>query len=248
MNPIFYLYNEFLFRPLFNGLIFFYTALPIHDIGLAIILLTIAIRLLVSPLFWKARVSQQKLALLQPEIKKIQERFKKDKEGQGRAMMELYRERGASPFSGCFIMLVQFPILIALFQVFYHGFDPERLSLLYTFIQSPGTINPISFGLLDLSKGNIFLGVVAALAQFFQTKFSMGQDSQAGQNEFGRMMNWQMLYIFPIFILIWSYTFPSALVLYWTVLSILGILQEIIMKRTMYDRSRNDKNRNQNPA
>lgn len=231
MNPIFYLYNEFLFRPLFNGLIFFYTALPIQDLGLAIILLTIAIRLLVAPLFWKARVAQQKLALLQPEIKKIQERFKKDKEGQGRAMMELYREHKASPFSGCFIMLVQFPILIALFQVFYRGFDPAGLSLLYTFIQNPGIINPISFGFFDLSKGNIFLGAVAALAQFYQTKLSMDSAPQTGQNEFGRMMNWQMLYIFPLFILIWSYTFPSALVLYWTVLSILGILQEVIMKR-----------------
>lgn len=231
MNPIIFLYNEILYRPIFNALVWIYTTLPLQDLGVAIILLTIIIRAALTPFFWKARKSQADLAALQPEIKKLQERFKNNKEAQGRAMMELYKEKRVNPFSGCLILLVQFPLLIALFQVFQRGLDPSQLSFLYSGIPNPGHLDVISFGLLDLSKGNVFLGVFAALAQFLQTKLSVDKKSMASSGEFSRMMSWQMLYLFPAFILVWSYTLPAALTLYWTVLSVLGIVQEIIMHR-----------------
>ena len=231
MSSILFLYNEILYRPIFNALVFIYTTLPLQDLGVAIILLTIVTRVVLTPFFWKARKSQQELAILQPEIKKVQERFKNDKEAQGKAMMELYKEKKVNPFSGCLILLIQFPLLIALFQVFQGGLDPAQLSLLYSFASNPGTLNPLSFGLLDLGKGNLYLGVLAALAQYGQTKMSIDKKSMVSSGEFSRMMSWQMLYLFPAFILIWSYKLPAALTLYWTVLSVLGIVQEIIMKK-----------------
>ena len=231
MNPIFSLYNEILYRPLFNALVWIYAVLPLQDIGVAIIVLTIVIRALLTPFFWKARKSQQELSALQPEIKRLQERYKNDREAQGKALMELYKTKKVNPFSGCLILLLQLPLLIALFQVFRLGLDPAQLSLLYSFVPNTGPIDPISFGILDLSKGNIFLGAAAALATFWQTKMSMDKKTMATSGEFSRMMSWQMLYLFPGFILIWSYTLPSALTLYWTVLSVLGIVQEIVMKK-----------------
>lgn len=231
MNILTFFYNEFLWRPLFNGLVWFYSLVPFHDLGIAIILLTIAIRLVLTPLFWKAQKTQKNLATLQPEIKRIQEELKQNREAQGKALMGLYAKHNVNPFSGCLVLLIQLPILIALFNVFRSGLDPTLLSYLYPFVQNPGSLNHVAFGILDLSMGSIYLGVIAALSQFFQTKMMMVGQPQSAQNDFARMMQWQTLYIFPAIILVWSYTLPSALTLYWTILNIFGIVQEVVMKK-----------------
>lgn len=233
MNPLISLYTEVLWRPLFNGLVWFYNVVPGQDLGFAIIALTIVIRIIMTPLHWKARTAQQDLARIQPEIKKIQEQFKNNKEGQGKALMELYSRHKVNPFSGCLVMLIQLPILIALFQVFRQGFDVEMLQYLYPFIQNPGALNPISFGILDLSQGNIYLGVAAAVSQYFQIKLSTPPQNAttSKKTDFSQIFQKQMLYVFPILLLVWSYTLPAALILYWTVLNILGIIQEFLMKK-----------------
>lgn len=235
MNPLTLLYTELLWRPLFNGLVLFYNVLPGQDLGLAIIALTAVIRLLLAPLLWKSQRAQRRLAELQPELKKVQERFKGDREKQGKALMELYATHKVNPFSGCVLLLIQLPILIALFQVFRQGFETSALTYLYTFIQNPGTLNPLSFGILDLAKGNIYLGVVAAATQFLQTKLAVppvppsGGGSSGG--DFAKALQWQTTYFFPLLILFWSYTLPSALTLYWTTLNFFGILQEVVIRK-----------------
>lgn len=225
------LYTELLWRPLFNGLVWFYTALPIHDLGLAIVALTILIRVLMTPLLLKAQRAQRNMAVLQPEIKKVQEQHKSDREAQGKALMELYAKHKVNPFSGCLIMLIQFPVLIALFQVFHSGFEPDGLKLVYSFISNPGTINPITFGGLNLAEGSMMLGVLAAVTQFLQTKLSAPSVPVTDSTGFAKAMQVQTLYIFPVLILIWSRTFPSALMLYWTVTNVFGILQELTGRR-----------------
>ncbi len=231
-----FLYNEFLWRPLFNGLIFFYTVFPVADLGVAIILLTIVIRTILAPVLWKAQKAQKELQLIQPEIKKLQEQFKNDKEGQGRALMELYSRHRVNPFSGCLLMLIQFPILIALLRVF-QSFDTSRLAYLYPFIYHPAMINTISFGFLDLAKGNIVLGVLAAVTQYFQTKMTMVKQPEGSDSAFMKSFQTQSLYIFPALILLWSFKFPSALTLYWTIMNVLGIVQEIVMRKVQSRKS-----------
>jgi len=232
MSFFYSLYNEALYRPLFNALVGIYQALPVQDLGLAIIILTVAIRLVLTPILWKGQKAQKTMALLQPEIKRIQEKFKSDREAQGKALMELYATNKINPLSGCLLALVQLPILIALFHVFQRGLDPAQLQFLYSFIPGPGVINPVSLGILDLSKGNIYLGVIAAVSQFLQMKLSLpsGVPKQGGK-DFASIMQKQSLYIFPVVILVWSYTLPSALTLYWTAINLFGIVQEIIVKK-----------------
>ncbi len=232
MNPISVIFNEILWRPLFNGLIFLYTKLPPYDMGVAIIALTLIIRLLLAPVLGKAKKSQQELASIQPEIKKIQEKYKNDKTEQSKALMELYQAHKVNPFSGCLMIIIQLPVLIALFSVFRTGFDAAQLHYLYSFIPHPQILNPISFGVLNLSKGNIYLGVIAAITQYFNTKL-MGVivDGGTSENEFTKAMRWQSLYVFPALIFVWSYTLPSALTLYWTILNIFGIIQELATQR-----------------
>lgn len=226
------LYNEFLFRPLFNGLVWFYTALPGQDLGLAIIVLTVLIRIVLTPLLWKGQGAQRKLGALQPEIRRIQEETKNNREAQGKALMELYARHKVNPFSGCLIMLVQLPILIALFHVFRRGLDPAELQLLYSFIPNPGSLNAVAFGLVDLSRGNIWLGAIAAVTQYFQIKLSTPkQAADSKKTDFASILQKQSLYIFPALILVWSYTLPSALTIYWTALNLFGIVQEIVVKK-----------------
>lgn len=235
MNPLVSLYTELLWRPLFNGLVWFYTIFPWQDLGLAIVALTISIRLLLTPLLLKGQKAQRELSSLQPEVKKIQEQFKNNREAQSRALMELYAKHKVNPFSGCLPALIQLPMLIALFQVFQKGVDPALFVYLYPFVSRPETISSVGFGLFDLAKGNVYLGAAAALTQYFQTTLTLPASSPGNSpagSEFSRALQWQMRYILPLFILFWSYKLPSALTLYWTVLNILGILQEILIKKS----------------
>lgn len=225
-----FLYNEFLWRPLFNTLIFFYTSLPIADLGLSIILLTLIIRAILAPVLWKAQKAQKDLQIIQPEIKKIQDQLKNNKEAQGKALMELYARHKVNPFSGCLLMLIQLPIMIALLRVF-QNFDPSQLVYLYPFITHPTSIHTVSLGIIDLAKGNIVLGVVAAVSQFFQTKMTMVKQAKTSENNFAHAFQTQTLYIFPALILVWSFKLPAALTLYWTIMNGFGIVQEIVMRK-----------------
>jgi YidC/Oxa1 family membrane protein insertase len=250
MNPFAFLYTEILWRPLFNGLVLFYNLPPGQDLGLAIIALTAVIRLLLAPILWKSQRAQRRLAELAPELKKIQDKFKGDRERQGKATMEFYATHRVNPFSGCILLLIQLPILIALFQVFRQGFEASALQYLYPFIQNPGAFNPVSFGILDLTKGNIYLCMVAAATQYLQTKLAAPPappppQSGGGAGDFAKALQWQTTYFFPLLILFWSYTLPSALTLYWTTLNFFGILQEITPKY-LYGRYGDDQKRNQN--
>lgn len=194
------------------------------------VILTVVIRLILSPLLWKGQNAQKKLASLQPEIKRIQEETKGNKEAQGKALMQLYANHNISPFSGCLVILIQLPILIALFRVFQKGLNAAELSNLYSFVPNPGSINSISFGVLNLALGNLYLGAVAAITQYFQIKLTMPA-APADKKDFAAVLQWQSLYIFPALILVWSYTLPSALTLYWTALNLFGIVQEIVTRR-----------------
>lgn len=236
------IYDEVLWRPLFNGLVWVYDFLPWKDLGLAIVVFTVIIRIIITPLLLKARKTQKDMSVIQPEVKRIQEQFKNNREAQSKALMELYSKHKMNPFSGCLVSLVQLPILITLFQVFRKGFGEVQSKFLYPFVVNPGILPPVSFGMLDLSKGNIYLGVFAAITQYLQTKLTLDQQKNTGASiaptaagpakskDFTAMLQWQTLYVFPALILVWSYTLPSALTLYWTVLNVLGILQEIVMR------------------
>lgn len=231
------IWNEALIRPLYNAVVWLYTALPWRDAGLAIIVLTAVVRLGLWPLFWKAQKSQREMALLHPEIKRIQERYKNNREEQTRALMELYRNRRVNPFSGCVFAILQAPALIALYWVFLHIFDEGRLTsaYLYSFIEAPEVFNPIAFGFLDLSKPNIYFGIIAAAIQYAQLKLAASPPpaptTDTAKGDFSHIMQRQMTFILPLLILYLAYVFPSAPILYWTVFNCIAMLQDTIMKR-----------------
>lgn len=223
------IYNEAIYRPLLNLLVFFYNIIPGHDIGLVIILLTLLIRLALAPSFHKSLTSQKAMNELQPKINSLREKYKNDKEGQARAMMELYKEHKINPLSSCLPLVIQLPILIALYQVFSKALSNHLVGL-YSFVSNPGTINPLFLGWLNLSKPSIVLGIIAGLAQFWQSKMMMPKT--ATQDSTTQIMSWQTTYMLPIVSVVIAIKLPAGLPLYWVVTTLFAVGQQYyILKR-----------------
>lgn len=227
------LYNTILYQPLLNFLVFLYNVAG-HDLGIAIILLTLIIKLILYPLSRQSIKSQKALQDLQPKIEALKKQYKNEKEKQAKAMMELYRTEKVNPLSSCLPLLIQLPFLIAVYQVFQTGLNSASLSLLYPFIQNPGQLNAISFGFVDLAKPNIILAILTGAAQFWQTKMlSIKRPPKAmpgaKDEDMMAVMNKQMLYFMPVLTVVIGISLPAGLVLYWLVMTLLTALQQLVM-------------------
>ncbi len=231
MNIFIAAFKLILYQPLFNALVVLYQYFPGHDFGVAVIILTVLIRVIFYPFGVKAIQSQKALQDLQPKLKEIQNKYKDDKERQTRATMELYQKEKINPFSGCLPLLVQFPILLALYRVFWKGLSPDYMVYLYSFVPNPGAINPGFLGMINLAQPNIILAFLAGIAQFFQSKMLSPKGQSATQKGFqlADVMQKQMIYFFPIFTVIILWRLPSAIGLYWLVATIFSIIQQYLV-------------------
>lgn len=234
MNILISAFKVILYQPLFNVLVLLYEYLPGHDFGIAVIVLTILIRLVLYPLMVQSIKSQKVLSELQPKIQEIQIKYKNDKEKQARAIMELYQKEKINPFGGCLPLLIQLPILIALYQVFWQGLQPEAMEMLYSFVPHPGAIDPTFFGTINLGEASLALAVLAGITQFFQTKMITPKTSKSKKGEgqmaqFSEMMQKQMLYFFPIFTVFILWKLPAAISLYWIITTLFSIWQQYLI-------------------
>jgi len=232
-------FNIILYQPLFNALVLLYQYLPGHDFGIAVIVLTVIIRLILYPLMMQSIKSQKVLTELQPKIQEIQIKYKNDKEKQARATMELYQKEKISPFGGCLPLLIQFPILIALYQVFWKGLRPEEMGSLYSFVPSLEAIDPSFLGIVNLAGASPVFAVLAGILQYFQTKMitprqqklsggqSLAKDGQMAQ--FSQIMQKQTLYFFPLFTVFILWRLPAAIGLYWIVTVLFSIIQQYLV-------------------
>lgn len=242
------LFNLFLYNPLLNALVFLYQTVALHDLGVAIILITICIRILLYPIFHKMAKNQTVMQRLQPELKKLQELHKKDKEKHIQATMDLYKKHEVNPFSNIFLVIIQIPILIALFNILQGErgiLTPNFLSDLYSFIPRPEAINTWFLGLINLKERSIVFGsaltvatllqgsivVLTAFAQYIQARMSLPalpKDREPTQQEkIGR----QMVFIGPVITLVFFYNFPAAIALYWLVSTLFSIFQQYIVNK-----------------
>lgn len=229
------LYNTLAYEPIYNTLIFLYNLIPFKDFGVAIILTTLIIRLLLYPIYQKQISSQKKLQELQPKIKHAQEKHKHNKEEQAKVMMGLYKEHGVNPVSGCLPAVVSLIVLLAIYRAIINIANNNfsaNTEHLYTFVANPGPINHLFLGTLDLTAPSIFLAIVTAIAQYFQMKSIIGAQPQKpatnkeGEPDFAAIMNKQMVYMLPAITLFVGVTFPAALTLYWLTSTLLMLLQQ----------------------
>ncbi len=238
---------QVIYQPLVNILIVLYNNISLGDLGFAVIVLTIMIKLLLYPLGLKAARSQKEMEGIQPEIKKIQEKYKDDKETQSKKIMEFYKEKKVNPFSGFTTLFIQLPILISLFQIFRRLTDEEldgsQMEHLYSFVSEPETVNYMFLGLVDLSQPFLGFAVVAAIGQYAQMKITMAKqqskkeekeekEKKKGKEEdLGEAMKSQMIYFLPGFTFIILLTLPSVIGLYWIITVIFAIFQQHIIRK-----------------
>lgn len=224
-----------LVEPLYNALAFIVGIVPWGDVGLAVIILTLVVKLILSPLSKKASKSQIALRDLAPQLEKIKENIP-DKTEQAQATFALYKQAGVNPFSGCLIAVIQLPILIALFQVFKQQLTFTGVGL-YSFIHVPSTVSLYFLGFLSLGAKSIVLAVIVAIVQYIQTSFllpkTVKKDStkKSFQNDLADSMTTQMKYVLPVVVGFAAYAGGVALGLYLLTSSLFTIGQEWYIKK-----------------
>ncbi|MEZ4103070.1 MAG: YidC/Oxa1 family membrane protein insertase [Candidatus Paceibacterota bacterium] len=231
------MFTKIFYEPIYNALVFLVDIIPGGDIGLAIILLTLIIKFILLPLHRKAIVSQIKLKQIEPKINEIKEKYT-DKQEQAAKTFELYKQEKINPLSGCLPILIQLPIIFALYRVFLNGFDFSSAEHLYSFVKSPESVNINFLGVFDLSVKNLFLAVLAGITQFFQIDLAVKRNPQVKndgsmQANISGMMSKQMRLIMPVFVGFISYQISGAIALYWSVNNIFTTVQEIVINKKM---------------
>lgn len=213
------IFNQYIYDPLLNSLIFLAGYMPGQDLGLAIIILTLLIRVILFPLFYKGAKDQAILQRLAPKIKEIQENHKDDRAKQAQAMIDIYREHKVNPFTQFIIILIQLPVLIALYWVFL---GVKELNINHYFL-----------GFIDLSAKNLLLVVLAALAQYYQGKLALPKASAKKDLTPMEQMGRQMVVMGPMLTIAFLMFLPSAVALYWLTTSLFSIAQQMWINKQL---------------
>lgn len=234
------LWNSAIYQPLYNLLILLIDILPGHSVGMAIILVTLIVKIVLFPLTAKSIRAQRAMRELEPELKKLKEKHGSDKQKLAAATMELYQKSGVTPFSGCLPILIQIPVIIGLYWVFSRGLTVVDEGILYSFVGIPNTLD-MHFLVFDLAGKSIFLAILAGVTQFWQTHVALGNQpplptptpgaTPSFQEDFARSMQVQMRYVLPVIVGGISMTLPAAVALYWATSNILSTGQEFITKK-----------------
>ncbi len=226
------IFQTVFYQPVLNLLVFLYN--QVGDLGIAIILLTILIKVILWPLSQKSIKSQADMQMLQPKLNELKKKYKDDKTALGQATMDLYKEYKINPMSSCLPLLIQLPFLYGVFRALRVGLTQD-LSLVYPFITPPTDLSFMSFG-VDLSQRVVALAVLAGLAQFVQSKMMMKKQPAANKNEGGieemsAIMNKQMVYLFPIMTIVFGLSLPGGLTLYWLMFTLLTAFQQLVVQK-----------------
>ncbi len=235
------MWNTLILDPMVNSLLFIYGALG-ENFGLAIIVFTALIRVITFPLTYQQQTSTQKMQELQQsdQWKKIQKKYKDDRGKQQEEMMRLYREMGVNPLSGCLPLLIQFPIIIGLYQAIIRALGDAPLQLfelsghIYSFI--PNGLIPLNsqFLWMDLGQperlfipgisfGIPILTILVVITTWLQTKVTTAA-TPTGEGQGAQMARMMGLYM-PLLLGYFAYTFAAGLALYFVISNVLGIVQ-----------------------
>lgn len=237
-----YIWHTFFFDPVYNSLVFFVDTVPGGDVGLAIVLTTIIVKLILLPLSIKAVRTQKLMRELEPQLKDLKEKHKDNREEQAKAMMALYKEASLNPFASILLLFAQIPIIIALYLSVYSGggvpFPNINTDILYSFVPSPETVNMMFLGMVDIAKKSLPLAFLAGLTQFIHAQLAIPKPEPRKEGadmdlkaDFARNMQTQMRYVMPVIIFVVAYTISAAIALYFTVSNLMQIAQEYIVRR-----------------
>lgn len=240
------LWNTIFYQPIYNILIFAINNITFGDVGFAIILVTIIVKFAMFPLTKKSIKSQILMKRMEPEIKLIKKNFP-NKEEQAKKTFELYKKYGTNPFSGCLVVIIQLPIIIALYYVFLKGLaiDPK---FIYSFLSVPATLHTNFLGFIEIGSKSVILALLAGITQFIQgylaspvspkkvevvKEIPIASEPKSFQDEISSSMQMNVKYILPIFITFIAWQISAAVALYFVTSNIFTIVQEWYIRKTL---------------
>ncbi|HRY30825.1 MAG TPA: YidC/Oxa1 family membrane protein insertase [Candidatus Paceibacterota bacterium] len=235
------LFVSLVVRPFYNALILLMDFVT-SDIGIALVILTLVFRFILFPLYRSQIRTQIKMGQVQEPLKKIQEKYKDDRETMGREMLKLYRQNKINPFSGILIMIIQLPLLIGFYYVFSRSGLPNiNENLLYSFVSWPENINTMFLGLIDMTGKSLPLAIIVGITHFFQMRLMLPKkkEAQEGDKPGGskenmmRSMQTQMSYFMPGMMAVMAYTLGSMVGLYFFVGGLISIGQEFYIRENI---------------
>jgi YidC/Oxa1 family membrane protein insertase len=209
---------QVLYRPLYNALVY------------------LIVKLILFPLSLQSVKTQVKMKEIQPELDALNEKYKDDRQKKALETFALYKKYNIRPFLGIVLILIQLPIVLALYRIFYAGglpvVDP---SILYSFVEFPEQVKILFLGFIDITKRNIWLAVVVAVTQYLQARLmnitpAQGASTSQFQKDLARTMQLQVRYIFPLIMFGISYSLASVVSLYLITSNIFTIGQELYIR------------------
>lgn len=227
------------YDPIYNALVALVALVPGGDVGVAVILLTIIIRLILLPFSLSAARTQRSMKVLEPKIKELKGKHKGDKEKEALETLALYREAKVNPFASILMVFIQIPVLLALYWVFfYEPFSTINTARLYALTPIPGSISLEFLGIISVAGKSIVLALLAGISQFFQAHVALSgtlkpSPEKGMQNDFQRIMGLQLKYVFPFLIGTISYTTSGAIAIYFITTNLAGTLQEWYVRRDL---------------
>jgi YidC/Oxa1 family membrane protein insertase len=234
------IFHTIIYLPLYNGLIFLIGIVPGQEVGLAVILLTIIVRVLMFPIAQTAIKSQIAMRAIAPELEEIK-RVYKDKQEQAAKTFALYKERKINLGASFYLLIIQVPIFLGLYWVFLRGGLPIiNEAFLYPFVNGAVHPNMLFLGLIDMASHSIPLAILAGVAQFTYAKLSLPKPAKDGSgfaHDMAKSMHVQMLYVLPVVMIFIAYTVSAAAALYLTTGSLMSIAQELFIKRRMQQKA-----------
>ncbi len=237
------MFHTLFYEPIYNLIVLVLTFIPLHDIGGAIVIVTLIVKTFLLPFNMSALRTQYMMKKIEPEMNKIKELQKVNPQEASKKMVEMYRKNKINPFSSLFAMILQIPIFIALYIVFSKGLfnDPKSI---YSFVTFPEKLHTVAFGIFDVTEKNIVIALLAGVSSYFlarrQTQtMDMGKSEtkevkdESFQAHFTKSMKMQLLYVLPIIITVSASALPSALGLYWFMSNTASYGLDVYMKRKL---------------
>lgn len=232
-------FHAVIYEPLYNALVFLIDIVPGGNVGVAIIILTIFVKLLMFPLARRATQTQLALKKITPLLEEVKQKHKDDQQEQVKQTFALYKEYKVNPLSGIFILLIQLPIIIGLYRVFIKGDLPViHAEKLYSFISMPGVVDThFFFNLVDMGGKSIVLAILAGATQFaiahmtFEAPTTTTKPGESMKDDIMRSLHLQTKYVLPVIIGVFAYMFSAAVALHWTVGNIFTLIQDYFVRR-----------------
>ncbi len=231
------LFNALIYNPFYNLFVVLLKVIPGGDVGVAVILLTFFVKLVLFPTSIKSIKTQLKMRTIEPQISELKERYKDDKATQAARIMELYKKENINPFSSFLMLFIQIPVIFGLYFIFSRGGLPAiHTETLYSFNTVPEQVSMLFLGFLDISKKSLILALLAGITQFVQAQMLTPPQQQKSEKasireDLARSMSLQMKYVFPVVIVFIASRFAAAVALYWVSSNIFSIVQEMYVRR-----------------